>query len=349
MTTIHNFCSLSGCTDGRYPHAGLVRAANGDFYGTTAEGGANQGGTVFKITPAGTLTALHGFCAQSDCSDGSVPEAGLVQATNGDFYGTTMQGGANREGTVFKITPNGTLTTLYSFCSQSGCTDGETPHAGLIQGTNGNLYGTTYDGGDNLGGTIFEITPSGTLTTLYSFCAQSGCTDGENPYAGLVQATDGNLYGTTEYGGANGTHGTLFRITPSGTLTTLYSFCSQSGCTDGANPIAGLVQATNGDFYGTASEGGVNGEGTVFNLSIGLGPFVKAQPAYGEVGAAVDILGNDLTGAISVGFNGTPAAITFVSPSEIVATVPAGATTGKVAVTTSGVTLLSNVPFRVLP
>jgi uncharacterized repeat protein (TIGR03803 family) len=254
-------------TDGSYPDAGLVQATNGDLYGTTLNGGASSVGTVFEITPSGTLTTLYSFCSQGGCMDGEIPEAVLVQATNGDLYGTTHGGGANGNyGTVFKITPSGALTTLYSFCSQSGCTDGEWPFAGLVQATNGDLYGTTYAGGANGYGTVFRITPSGTLTTLHSFCSQSGCTDGENPVAGLVQANNGNLYGTTLAGGAYG-DGTVFKITLSGTLTTLYNFCSQSGCTDGEEPFAGLVQATNGDLYGTTSAGGAHSGGTVFKIT----------------------------------------------------------------------------------
>jgi uncharacterized repeat protein (TIGR03803 family) len=218
-------------TDGSNPYAGLVQATNGDLYGTTVAGGAYNDGTVFKITPSGTLTTLYSFCSQAGCTDGAYPSAAaLVQATNGDLYGTTEYS----EGTVFKITPSGTLTTLYSFCSQSGCTDGANPIAGLVQATNGDLYGTTSEGGAYGGGTVFKITPSGTLTTLYSFCSQAGCTDGAYPVAALVQAINGNLYGTTDAGGAYN-DGTVFKITPSGTLTTLYSFCSQGGCTDGAN------------------------------------------------------------------------------------------------------------------
>src|SRR5208283_2780235 len=203
------------------------------LYGTTEEGGANCTplgcGTVFKITPGGMLSTLHSF----DGTDGANPFTGLVQATNGDLYGTTGSGGKGY-GTVFKITPSGTVTTLYSFCSQSNCTDGEHP-SGLVQATNGDLYGTTATGGVDWPygwGTVFKITPSGTLTTLYSFCSQSKCADGESPGAGLVQATNGDLYGTTYSGGAFG-GGTVFKITPSGTLTTLYSFCSQSNCSDG--------------------------------------------------------------------------------------------------------------------
>ncbi len=165
-------------------------------------------------------------------------------------------------------------------------------------------------------------------------------------YAGLVQATNRDSYATTAGGGANG-GGTVFRITPSGTLTTLYSFCSQSGCTDGAGPYAGLVQATNGDLYGTTWYGGAKGDGTVFSLSVGLGPFVKTRPPFGKVGAAVKILGTNLTGATSVSFNGTAAKFTVVSRYLNTTTVPAGATSGKIQVVTPSRTLSSNVPFRV--
>ena len=402
LTTLYSFCSQSGCPDGSDPIAGLVQATNGDLYGTTAKGGANGGGTVFKITPGGTLTTLYSFCSQTNCMDGVEPYAGLVQAANGDLYGTTVAGGANGYGTVFKITPGGTLTMVYSFCSQTNCADGAYPEAGLVQAANGDLYGTTPQGGANRGGTIFKITPGGTLTKLYSFCSEGvypGCTDGLIPDAGLVQAANGDFYGTTEYGGANGNYGTVFKITPSGTLTTLhgfnytdgegpsaglvqatngdfygttlsggangegtvfkitpsgslttlYSFCSQSGCTDGAFPEAGLVQDTNGDFYGTTFNGGANNSGTVFRLSVGLGPFVKPRPPFGKVGAAVKILGTNLTGATSVSFNGTAAVFAVVSSSEITTTVPAGASSGKVQVVTPSGTLSSNASFLVVP
>jgi uncharacterized repeat protein (TIGR03803 family) len=362
LTILHTFDG----TDGIFPN-GLVQAASGDFYGTTQNGGANDNpncsvispfagcGTIFKITPSGTLTTLYSFCSQSNCTDGDLPCqglfgcTGLVQATNGDFYGTTVYGGANGDGTVFKITPSGTLTTLHSFCSLSGCTDGNGPEAGLVQATNGDFYGTTCCGGANGWGNVFKITPSGTLTTLYSFCSLSGCADGSVPQCGLVQGTDGDLYGTTFEFGANGEGGTVFKVTLSGTLTTLYSFCSQSGCTDGASPYAGLVQDTNGTFYGTTGYGGADNDGTVFSVSVGLGPFVETQRTAGKVGEVVEMLGTDLTGATTVTFNGTAAAFTVASPSLIAARVPAGATSGKIQVVTPSGTLLSNVPFRVLP
>jgi uncharacterized repeat protein (TIGR03803 family) len=373
LTTLHSFCSQGSfpyCTDGAEPQAGLVQAINGDLYGTTFRGGANGLGTIFKITPGGALTTLYAFCSQSGCTDGSNPVGGLIQAIDGNFYGATFGGGGEPtdslgDGTIFKITPGGALTTLYSFCSLSGCTDGKYPEAGLIQGTDGDFYGTTSVGGVNGDGTVFRITPSGTLTTLYSFCSQSGCTDGQTPRTGLVQATDGDFYGTTNSGGANpgpygAGYGTIFKITPSGTLTTLYSFCSQSGCTDGLGSTAPLIQATNGDFYGPTYFGGdVNtcklldtyesGCGTLFRLSVGLGPFVKTLPTAGEVGEVVKILGTNLTGATSVSFNGTPAVFKVISSSLIATTVPAGTTSGSVHVVIPSGTLSSNVFFQVLP
>jgi uncharacterized repeat protein (TIGR03803 family) len=167
------------------------------------------GGTLFKITSDGTLTTLYSFCSLANCADGREPYAGLVQATDGDLYGTTDFGGANDRGTVFKITPNGALTTLYSFCSLSNCVDGYFPHVTLVQALNGELYGTTPGGGTSGEGTVFKITPSGTLMTVYSFCSLADCADGSQPDAGLVQAANGDLYGTTDAGGAHG-HGSVF-------------------------------------------------------------------------------------------------------------------------------------------
>ena len=296
LTTLYSFCAQANCADGSQPYAGLVQASDGNFYGTTLEGGSNNGcslgsgscGTVFKITPGGALTTLHSFCSQPNCTDGGNPYAGLVQGSDGNFYGTTFERGANGSGTVFKITPAGTLTTLYSFCAQTNCADGSIPYAGLVQGTDGNFYGTTTQGAGTYGngGTVFKISPQSpyTLTTLYSFCSQPNCTDGDDPIAGLVQASDGNFYGTTQQGGGtdcanNPNHcGTVFQITPSGTLTTLYRFDSS----DGKWPIAGLLQASDGNFYGTTYTGGAQGDGTVFKLSGALTPtplqFVPVTP-----------------------------------------------------------------------
>jgi uncharacterized repeat protein (TIGR03803 family) len=258
--TFTTLLSFNG-TDGANPWFGsLLQGLDGNFYGTTYYGGANDYGTVFKITPGGTLRALH--CFEGYPTDGARPTGALVQATDGNFYGTTDNGGANCDslsgcGTVFKITPGGALTTLHSF----DFTDGVYPVAGLVQATDGNFYGTTVEGGAYYGrGTVFKIAPGGTLTT-YSFDG----TDGAFPYAGLVQATNGNLYGTTAGGGADDNYGTVFKITPDGTLTALRSFYG----TYGANPFGGLVQATDGNFYGTTEVGGANWYGTVFKITPG--------------------------------------------------------------------------------
>jgi len=166
------------------------------------------------------------------------------------------------------------LTTLYQFCSQPNCADGEGPDAGLIHAADGDFYGTTSGGGTNGQGTVFRITSEGTLTTLHSFSGP----DGSQPYAGLIQSSDGNLYGTTEQGGGlgckgSGGCGTVFKVTPGGTVSTLYSFSGQ----DGSYPYAGLIQATDGNLYGTTSAGGANNKGTVFRLSM-----PQDQPAYGR-------------------------------------------------------------------
>jgi uncharacterized repeat protein (TIGR03803 family) len=216
------------------------------------------------MSPNGDFTLLHSF----DWTDGGSPAA-LTEAAGGSLYGVTQAGGAfGGGGTVFRITPSGNFTTLHSFCSQSTCPDGAGP-AGIVQGADGNFYGTTEQGGNvNCGnpygcGTVFRITPEGDLTTIYTFCLQSGCPDGSAPLAGLIQASGGDLYGTTGFGGSVSSGGTIFKITTAGTLTTLYAFCSQSQCSDGSKPEAGLLHATDGNFYGTTYSGGL-GYGTVF-------------------------------------------------------------------------------------
>ncbi len=261
LTTLHSF---SGA-DGSQPLAGLAVGSDGNFYGTTVRGGSDNNGLVFKITPSGHFTILHIFCSEAACSDGQSPYAALIQATDGNLYGTTLGGGTKGHGTVFRIAKNGALSVIYSFCSQSGCADGEFPQTGLVQASNGNLYGTTILGGAYGSGTIFEVTLVGALTTLYSACSESFCPDGNYLYAPLIQAKDGNLYGIMQIGGAHNS-GTIFQITLGGALTTLYSFCSQAACADGQYPAAGLVQAANGNLYGTTADGGAHGDGTIFSV-----------------------------------------------------------------------------------
>lgn len=422
LTTLYAFCAQANCADGANPVAGLLLGTDGNFYGTTAGGGEpgcdDDGGcgTVFKITPAGALKTLHTFCVQKGCADGSNPFARLIQASDGNFYGTTEGGGANRFGTVFRITSEGHLTILYSFCARYGCTDGYAPMGAVVQATDGNLYGTTPYGGDDVYdggyGTIFRITLAGKLTTIYNFCDNT-CSDGAYPFDGPIRGADGNLYGTTAGGGNAEGEGTVFRLTESGVLTTLYTFCSQTGCADGTGPYSApiegtdgnlygetyqggdsacnppfgcgtlykvtpagafttlhrfdstdgsngfgmLVQGTVGNFYGTTGNGGVGGDscslpygcGTVFGLHVGLAPFVAFVRDSGKVGQTGGILGQGFTGTTSVSLNGTPASFTVVSDTFIRATVPAGATSGYVTVTTPSGTLTSNVPFYVIP
>jgi uncharacterized repeat protein (TIGR03803 family) len=338
LSTLHNF----DMTDGANPLAGLVQGTDGNFYGTTGNGGTFFSGAVFKISPGGSLTTLHSF----GFNDGTSPNA-VVQGADGAFYGTAFGGGTGPNcgqqgcGTVFKILSDGSFLTLHSF----NYTDGYGPDAALVRARDGKFYGTTSTGGANSNGTVFQMTSGGVLTTLYSFCSQANCTDGISPSA-LLQATDGNFYGATGSGGANG-EGTVFKITSGGLLTTLYSFCTQTNCTDGIDP-SGLLQTTSGNFLGTTWFGGANGDGTIFSLSVGLGPFVETQPTSGKIGASVTILGTNLTAATSVTFNGKSAKFTVVSRSEISAVVPTGATTGRVKVETPNGLLVSNVAFRVV-
>jgi uncharacterized repeat protein (TIGR03803 family) len=297
-STVYNFCSQSDCTDGKTPGAQLIEGADGNFYGTTFEGGVgevvctdqNSCGTIFKITPSGTLTTLYAFCRETGCLDGTAPGAALVEGTDGNFYGVTTNGGVQNSectnvgcGTVFKITPSGTLTTLHSFCQGlNSCTDGFIPLV-LIEGSDGNFYGTAELGGANVYGTIFKITPDGDLTTLYNFCSEAKCADGKYPN-GLIFAGDGNFYGATGNGGAHD-EGTLFQMTPSGTVKTLYSFCNVTKCTDGEYPW-GLMQASDGNFY-NSMQGGKNGSGAIFELAISPALEAPVQVSLSDSSVAV--------------------------------------------------------------
>jgi len=205
---------------------------------------------------------LHSFINDT-FTDGAVP-SGVIQGTDGSFYGVTTYGGATGNGTVFKVTPTGTESVLYSFVNGLG--DGFNPSGNLIQATNGSFYGTAPDGGAYGDGAIFEITPSGRESVLYSFNANAN--DGYGPGSGVIQATDGNLYGTTPGNGSdvNKSFGAVFKVTLSRQETLVYTFQGQYA-SDGQLPEAGLVQGVDGNFYGTTSEGGVGLSGTVFKLT----------------------------------------------------------------------------------
>ena len=272
LTTLYSFCPEGpiGCTDGTNPHAGLIEASDGNFYGTASNGGAFNQGTIFQISPSGTATTIYNFCSLPSCADGGQPVAGLIQASDGNLYGTTSNAGVSAivggGGTVFKVTLTGTFTLLHTFCHQTACPDGASPYGSLVQTADGNFFGATTAEGAHQGGTIFEMTPTGAVTTLHSFCSQPNCADGETPFAGLTKGANGNFYGTTMRGGASNA-GTVFQVTPTGNLTTLHSFCSQSGCADGAEPGVTLVPGANGSFFGTTYAKGTGKLGTVFELS----------------------------------------------------------------------------------
>jgi uncharacterized repeat protein (TIGR03803 family) len=281
-TVFYSFCAEGdyNCTDGALPDAGLVLDQEGNLYGTTYGGGGyhpdcpfGRCGVVFKLTPDGKETVLYSFCEQTRCADGMLPN-GLTIDRKGNLYGTTISGGANDGGVVFKLTPEGKETVLHSFCAQQGCADGYAPVAGLVIDQNGNLYGTTELGGSSAGrcgggdgcGVVFKVTPKGNETVLYRFCPLGPpCVDGQFPMADLIFDQNGNLYGTTFYGGAYGQEsygcdysgcGTVFKLTPKGKETVLYNFCAETGCADGTNPNAGLISDKQGNLYGTTYEGG---------------------------------------------------------------------------------------------
>jgi uncharacterized repeat protein (TIGR03803 family) len=241
--------SFRGTNDGATPFAALTQGPDGNFYGTAFQGGAYDNGTVFKITPAGAFTTLVSL----NITNGDLPYAGLTLATDGNFYGATYQGPT--KGSLFKMTPGGLLTTIYTF---TGTNDGGFPYASLVQAADGNLYGTTHKNDPNRFGTVFRITTNGIFTTLVPF----GSTNGAFPYAALARGADGNLFGATAFGGSS-SNGTIFKISPAGQFTNIYSF---SGGYDGAQPMAALFQASDGNLYGTTAKGGAYGLGTIFRM-----------------------------------------------------------------------------------
>jgi len=389
-TLLYTFCALGDgqgdCPDGRSPEGGVIQASDGNIYGMTYAGGTNNLGTIFRLTPDGTLTTLHSFCNPPytcNPNDGAGPTGQLLQASNGDLYGVSTGN------TLFKITTAGKFTLLYSF------PNGTNPQGNLVQIPSGDIYGVTEDGGAYSQGEIFKATLGGKVTTVYSFCAQQGCPDGQHPNS-LALGSDGDLYGSTFAGGTDD-FGTVFKITTKGKFkfTLVHTFTGfDNGGDDGGNPSAPMTIGSDGNLYGTAQNyggGGEGGTGAVYavgaggyasyglptdlctlahplgglvqstngtffgsdngtcliGFSNGLGPFVQPIPTFGEAGTKVVIQGTDLTGATSVTFNGKSASFTVVSATEITTTVPTGATTGPIQVVTPGGTLNSNVQFTV--
>ncbi|HTZ97647.1 MAG TPA: choice-of-anchor tandem repeat GloVer-containing protein [Terriglobales bacterium] len=393
LTTLYSFCSLSGCSDGSNPLGGLSLGFDGNFYGTTQGGGTGGAGTVFQLTPEGALHTLYTFGNKNDDSaptytlllgqdgnfygvseeqyngqdgtffkitpsgkfvllhdfvftDGSSPNL-PTQGTDGNFYGTALFGGSSNLGVVYKLTPSGAITVLHNFTGY-GNGDGSYPVGILVQGSDGNFYGTTKEGGAHNQGTVFKISATGTYTLLYSFNYNAQTFDGQLPVTGLTLGTDGNLYGTTAEGGKNGNTGTIFQITPAGQEKILYNFCSQTGCADGLAPEGPLVQHTDGKFFGTTTGNSIGGS-VFYSLDMGLKPFVNLLNWEGVVTNTIEILGQGLTNTTQVSFNGTPATFNVVSDTYMTAVVPAGATTGNITATTSAGTLKSNRKFLVTP
>src|SRR5277367_1359312 len=272
FNAIYNFGDHTG--DPLSPQAvGVIaQGRDGNLWSTTLFGGKNNMGTAFKLTPGGKLTVIYNFTSTT-----GQPSSGLTLGTNGNFYGATFNGGTGTAciggcGTVFELTPSGKLTILWNF---EGGNDGESPYSGPIEDTDGNFYGTTYQGGTNTVGTIYQLTPSGKLTTIYQFDAIHGAF----PIGPLVQATDGNLYGTTAGFGFN--YGTIFKIVPSGdfALTLLFTF----DVFDGAYPYAGLVQGSDAKLHGTTT--GASLFGDVFDITT-TGSFVELHALNGSTDGA---------------------------------------------------------------
>jgi len=383
LTTLYRF---TGGTDGGSPLGGLTLGTDGNFYGTSRDGGTSNRGTIFKITPGSSLTTLYNFTGGSD---GQSPLAPPIEGLDGNFYGTA-QSSPTLGGTVYKITPSGTFKTLYQFAgyallmsplvqgtdgdfystisgpSGNGAvfkitpagqlkilhsfdgTHGADPVGPLVQGSDGNFYGTTVRGGTNNGGVVFKMTPTGAFKVLYYMNG--------SPVAGLVQASDGNFYGANFYGSdfCSGQCGNIFEITPTGIFSALFSFDKL----DGANPAVTPIQHTNGVIYGDTSAGGTGKVKPcdpntlscgVFYSYAGLPAFVSLLPYSGKVGKTIGFLGQGFTSASAVSFNGITATFHVESDTFLTAVVPSGATTGVASVTTSGGTLNSNRPFRVTP
>jgi uncharacterized repeat protein (TIGR03803 family) len=264
-TSLHSF--TGGNTEGQSPFAGVIQANDGALYGTTYVGGDGNGGTVYRLALDGTYKLLHSFKV-SGKTDPHYPYGGLVQASDGNLYGTTLRGGANDKGTVYRITLDGTLTQIHDFTGD----DGENPEGEMVVGSDGNLYGTTLQGGKDSRGTIFRVTLAGALTSLYSFASLSEFSTagvatnatGANPRSGLFLAADGNFYGTAYQGGPIG-YGTVYRATPAGTVTVVHAFTGPT--TGGAFPLATVSQDAAGNLYGTTERGGALNQGAAWRIN----------------------------------------------------------------------------------
>lgn len=258
LTTLHNFCEKGGgaCTDGGLPYEALIQGTDGDFYGSTIDGGKNGTGNLFKVTDAGDYTDLYDLPATD------AGASALVQGSDGNFYGTIYSGaGPQANGFVFQLTPAGAFKSVYNFCQKGGadCTDGALPGNGVIEGADGDFYGTTSGGGNDDycgannqgGGTLYKVTSAGVLTTLYEFCSKADGADGIGPQQPPVLGSDGAYYGVTFAGGNSTLSGTFYRWNGS-TLSTLFDYCQTGSCTGGVAQPYLSVQGADGAFYGNS-------------------------------------------------------------------------------------------------
>jgi uncharacterized repeat protein (TIGR03803 family) len=339
LTVLHNFAAQGSTSDGCEPLAPPTQASNGDFYGTTSFCGANNYGTVYKLTLAGAYSLLYSF--QGPPNDTLFP-LGLIEGTDGDLWGLG-NGWIISYGAVFKITLTGKESLVYAF---KGDPDGAGPYTNLIQGSNGDFYGTTEEGGSTQEGTIFEVTEGGKETVLYSFPNQ---TDGAYPSLPLTQGPNGLLYGAaTDCAGGGCSQAGLFDITTEGAYKNLYLYpivCSNCG-----QPEAPLLLSTNGTFYSTTEQGGT-GVGSFYSLSNDYSPFISlVNVRSGAEGAQVGILGQGFSSKSVVKFGGTKATTTkLTGTTYILATAPTGALTGDITVTTGSTVLSTTVIYKITP
>ncbi len=255
-------------TDGSLPAGSVTQATDGNFYGVTYYGGANKKGSLYQVTPSGTITSIYSFCSQSNCADGENPATAPVLGSDGNLYGTVWAGGGSTNGGIFyKMTLGGEITILHTFCTTSACLDGDAPFAAVTLAGDGNFYGTTFFGGEFKGGTLFKITPAGVLTVLHSFCAQANCADGSSSDSAPIQASNGNFYGATQGGGVDEV-GVIYEMSPTGAYKVIQNFCYGAlyGCPMGSVPTR-PVQDANGNFFGTTTFGGSYNSGTVFEIT----------------------------------------------------------------------------------
>lgn len=373
VTTIYNF----DLTHGGGPQGGLALATDGNFYGSTYEGGLNHG-TLFKITPSGTFTELYDF---NNTTDGGYPRTPPVQAQDGNFYGTTLgttpiiyqytsagvftpvatlpsqsysplllgldgylygttvYGGTYNGGTVFQYQPSSkTLKVIYNFKTEFS------PYGPLMQGPDGVLYGTTSSGGTGSGGTLYKMTTGGSYKVLVNF-STSNHTNGATSYAGVVMGSDKYLYGVTSAGGANG-QGVLFRVSTTGSnFKVLHDFTTATGDTPFATPLL----HTNGTIYGMAFHGGAHAAyGTIYSLTNGLAPF--AAPVVrrsAKVGTSIGVIGQGFHSATGVLFGAGAGTYTVSNDTYLTAKIVAGATTGPITVEEPSGNLLSPLNFKV--